>query len=123
MPLTEERQEGFLLALAAGLSVSTAVALAGVSRRTLYEHRRRDEEFAEQWDDALELSLGQIEGRLETIAIQGEMGSIATVRAAEALLRARQRPLRTGRDSFRVKNAEGQTRIIIWDANDGLTPD
>jgi hypothetical protein len=118
VPLTEERQDAFLLALAAGLTVSAAAALAGVARRTLYDLRDRDAEFSSRWDNALEASIGPLEARLETIALQGEMGSMATVRAAEALLRARQREPRFSRG----RSAEPQVqRIVLID--DGLVPD
>jgi hypothetical protein len=121
VPLTEERQNAFLLALAAGLSVSAAAALAGVARRTLYDHRENDSEFALQWENALEASIGNIEARLETIALQGDMNSMATVRAAEALLRARQRE-RPRQSIVRTTNDRGQ-RVNVILVDDGLTPD
>ncbi len=122
VPLTEESQDAFLLALASGLSVSAAAALAGVARRTHYNHRESDGDFALHWDNALEASIDCIEARLETIVLQGDMSSMATVRAAEALLRARMREPRPRRDTARnTNNGEGVRRIII--VNDGLTPD
>jgi hypothetical protein len=124
VPLSKQRRDGFLLALAAGLPVTAAAALAGVSRRTLYDYRRRDEEFAEQWDDALEASLGPIEARLERVAIEGDANSMATVRAAEALLRVRHRQYRPseGRSTSVRRNDKGKRVVILW-KNDGLTPE
>ncbi len=116
--LCPERAEGFLLAVAAGLPVSAAAVLAGVSRRTLYYQRAHDPEFAEQWEDAREASLGQVESRMESIALQGEPGSMATVRAAEALVRIRQREPKARE---RATNAEPNRPLIIWE-DDGLTP-
>lgn len=54
VPLTKQRREAFLVALASGLSVTSAAALAGVARRTVYRHRERDSDFAQAWEDAVE---------------------------------------------------------------------
>jgi hypothetical protein len=45
---------------------------AGVSRRTVYDHRERDEDFAEKWDDALNQSLDVLEHEVYQRAIKGD---------------------------------------------------
>ena len=47
--LSEERKQLFLTALRTGESVLDACALVGVSNRTVYNHRKRDPDFAEAW--------------------------------------------------------------------------
>jgi hypothetical protein len=44
----------FLEALERTGMVSAAAAAAGIGRRTAYDHRKRDEAFAERWDDVVE---------------------------------------------------------------------
>lgn len=91
VPLTRESKHRFLEALSAGLAIDMAADVAGVASRTLYRERERDPAFAQEWQDALESSVSPIERRLESIALDGDPGSMATVRAAETLLRGRSR--------------------------------
>ena len=51
----------FLKALAESPSVTVACKVAGVPRMTAYDHRDRDPEFAEAWDNALAESLDVLE--------------------------------------------------------------
>lgn len=46
--------ERFLAALAEFGQVTYAANVCGMARRSLYERRRRDTDFAAQWDDAIE---------------------------------------------------------------------
>lgn len=89
IPFTRRRQEEFLVALATGLSIADAAAAAGVGRRTVYRHRLTDRTFAESWTVALDCSVDAIEERLRRIVMGGRPDSMATVRAAEVLLRGR----------------------------------
>ena len=62
----------FLRALAKTPSVTFAAKAAGVSRRTVYDHRERDEEFAAKWDDALNQSLDALEHEVYQRAVKGD---------------------------------------------------
>jgi hypothetical protein len=62
----------FLRALAKTPSVTFAAKAAGVSRRTVYDHRERDEEFAARWDDSLNQSLDVLEHEVYQRAIKGD---------------------------------------------------
>jgi hypothetical protein len=62
----------FLEALAKTPSVTVAARAAGVGRRTVYDARDRDEEFAEQWDDALAQSIDALEAHAYLAAIRGD---------------------------------------------------
>jgi hypothetical protein len=53
--------ETFLKVLASGATVETAARTAGRSRKTAYEHRKSNKEFAELWDDALEAGTDLLE--------------------------------------------------------------
>lgn len=91
VPISAERRELFLAGLRAGISVSRSCRAAGIAERTAYRERGRNEAFARDWADALEAAVEPLEDRLEEIAYEGDMGSMATVRAAETLLRGRSR--------------------------------
>lgn len=83
------RRDAFLAALASGISVADAALVAGVARRTVYKHRQFDAAFAEAWECALEVSVEQLEDRLEEIVFKSPRYSLAAVKAAEVLLRGR----------------------------------
>ena len=50
---TPARRARFLAALAQVGSISVATGICGLSREAAYRFRRRDAEFARQWDEAL----------------------------------------------------------------------
>ena len=89
VPLTKERREGFLEAIRCGVTTTRAADLVGVSRRAIYAALERDETFRRQYDDARDIAAEVIEARLEEIAMSGDRNSMATVRAAEVLLKGR----------------------------------
>ena len=62
----EARRAAFLLALADVPNVSRAARLAGLSRPALYDERKRNPDFAEAWDDAIDQAIA----RLEALAFQ-----------------------------------------------------
>jgi hypothetical protein len=62
----------FLRALAKTPSVTVACKTAGVNRRTAYDHRERDAEFAEQWDSALNESLDVLEHEIYQRALKDD---------------------------------------------------
>jgi hypothetical protein len=62
----------FLRALAKTPSVTFAAKAAGVSRRTVYDHREQDPEFAAKWDDALNQSLDALEHEVYQRAIKDD---------------------------------------------------
>lgn len=51
----------FIASLEGGSSVSQACERAKIGRMTAYDHRARDEEFAQRWDDALEAGADALE--------------------------------------------------------------
>lgn len=114
VPLSRERREQFLAALAAGYPISVAAQIAGVAERTIYRIRGRDEAFAREWELALEASVDPIESRLAGIALTGAADSMATVRAAETLLRGRSRRYRKdGEQGATVTLRQGETSNSI----------
>lgn len=98
-PLSTERREGFLAALAAGIPVKMAADMVGVSLSTLYRERARSERFRADWDAALEAGVGEIEEKLRrwTLAETPDgLPTVAQVRAAEVLLKQRSRRFNSG---------------------------
>lgn len=51
---TPTRKDAFIMALRALPNVTKAVKTAGLARRTVYEWKKDDPEFAQQWEDAIE---------------------------------------------------------------------
>ncbi|MFW5910280.1 MAG: terminase [Thiohalospira sp.] len=68
---TTERQERFLEALRKIPIVTFAAHQAGVSRRTVYDHRDQDPAFARQWDEALEEGMDLVELEAHRRAVHG----------------------------------------------------
>jgi hypothetical protein len=60
----------FLAALK-GATVGRAAHAAGVGRRTAYDRRERDPEFAEQWDAAIEEGIEELEAEAARRAMEG----------------------------------------------------
>jgi hypothetical protein len=61
----------FLRALREAPSVKTACQAAGISRETAYEHRRTNALFAEQWQDALDSAVDDLEVVAFKLAAKG----------------------------------------------------
>lgn len=61
----------FLEALAAGQTIKAAAADAGINRRTAYERRDTDAEFAAAWDDAYEDGSDLLEAEAWRRAVDG----------------------------------------------------
>lgn len=66
-----EARAPFLEALAAGWSVTHAAARATVDRQRFYELRDADDEFAEQWDEALDAGTHVLEDEALRRAVEG----------------------------------------------------
>jgi hypothetical protein len=62
----------FLKTLAKTPSVTMAAKAAGIPRRTAYDHREKDPEFAQAWDDALNQSLDVLEHEVYQRALKDD---------------------------------------------------
>lgn len=62
--------EGFLVGLRNHANVRLACQVAGVKRRTAYEHRAKYPEFAEAWEDAVEDGIDALEAIARQRALQ-----------------------------------------------------
>jgi hypothetical protein len=71
MELTAKHAK-FLAALTAGQTVTQACATSGLNRRTAYDHREQDAEFALAWDDAIESSVDELEAEVRRRALDPE---------------------------------------------------
>lgn len=69
-PTLEER-ETFLEALGAGWSVAHAAKRAGVTRQRFYDLRDADQDFAGQWEQALEEGLEALVDEVRRRAVEG----------------------------------------------------
>lgn len=86
-PFDDEAQVHFLRLLASGMPVFDICRFLKVSRSTAYYVKRENPEFESKWLDALEMRVTPVEDRLRDIAEAGDPTSMATVRAAEVLLK------------------------------------
>jgi hypothetical protein len=71
--LTRNAREKFLAALREVPNVSRAARLIGMSRRYMYEVREVDAEFAQEWDDAVEVGCDAIEEEAHRRAAKGTL--------------------------------------------------
>jgi hypothetical protein len=63
----------FLAALSMTNSVRLSARHARISRKMAYEHRERDKEFAEQWDEAIETALDLLHARVFQRCLEGDL--------------------------------------------------
>lgn len=68
---TLQRQGVFLDSLRESANISAAARAAGMSRRSAYNHRLQDAQFREEWDQALEEALDDLEAELRRRAMVG----------------------------------------------------
>jgi hypothetical protein len=69
---TQEKRQKFLLALVeTGGNVSLSCDLAGLKRRSAYDWRRDDAEFAAEWDEAVNRGLDALEAEARRRAYEG----------------------------------------------------
>jgi hypothetical protein len=54
-------------------SVRLSARHARISRKMAYEHRERDKEFAEQWDEAIETALDLLHARVFQRCLEGDL--------------------------------------------------
>lgn len=75
MKLNHKRMTEFLEALEKGAFVKDAATLIGMTWPALYKARKRDEDFARKWDDAVEtarlIKLDAIEAEIKRRSVDG----------------------------------------------------
>ena len=69
--LTPKKMEQFLKALAETCNVTAAARQIGMSRRSMYDKRDADAEFAEAWDNAVEQGIDTLEFEARRRAYEG----------------------------------------------------
>lgn len=69
--VTPEKKLAFLAVLAATCNVTASAEAAGIARKTAYEWRDEDPEFAEAWEKAKELGVEALEDEAHRRAFQG----------------------------------------------------
>lgn len=91
----------FLEALEDSVIVQKAIEAAGVGKTTAYAERKRNRDFADAWDAAIDNGVVQLEDKLRQVALEGG-GDSTQVRALDILLRAH-RPEKY-RDNMRLEH-------------------
>jgi hypothetical protein len=69
--IRQRHRDRFLDALAHGLSPTCAARVAGIGRSTLYEDRRKDQQFATAWVDAAQQGIDRLEDEAYRRAMAG----------------------------------------------------
>ena len=65
------KKNAFLAALTDTVNVALACRHAGIPRRTAYDWREKDEDFAQSWDEALDEGIDLLEAELHRRAFEG----------------------------------------------------
>ncbi len=68
---TPEKGAAFLAALTEGLSITAACEAAGIARRTVYNWRDADPDFAAAWDEAIDAGTDRLEDEARRRALEG----------------------------------------------------
>ena len=107
----KQRRKAFIELLAAGLTFSQSARTVGLTASYLHHLRRLDPAFDEACVSAIELGTDPVVERLTAIALHGDPGSMATVRAAETVLKGRNAAYRDRSGSVRIerRDADGNT--------------
>lgn len=82
-PSAGEWRPAFLTNLRNSANIRAACEVAGISRKTAYQHREQSKEFREEWDFAVEDGLDLLEGVAQTRAVD------SSDRLLEFLLKSR----------------------------------
>ena len=69
--LAQPKKDAFLDAVRSGSSIVEAAAAAHIPRSTLYRHRRVDEAFAAEWDEAFDDGADALEQEAQRRALDG----------------------------------------------------
>jgi len=99
-------EKAFLSALERTGVVGWAAKAVGVGRRTVYDHRQADPDFAEKWEEALDAAEDKLWGEVVWRAVEGEQvpvyhkGKVVghTTRKSDALLMFAVRELQRRRE-------------------------
>jgi len=70
-PRTLRKKKLFLKELERSGNVGAACKLAGLGRRTVYDHRSSDPEFAAAWDEVFDAFVDQAEAELRRRGVEG----------------------------------------------------
>lgn len=122
---TPKRKEEFLEVLSRTANVTISAECAGISRRTAYDHRDKDEAFEKAWDEAVECATDQLLeearrraalGVTEPVYYQGKI--VGGVRRYSDnllmfLIKAR-RPEYRDRSRFEVTGKDGGPLELNW---------
>ena len=106
-------EKAFLCALEKTGIVGWAAKAAGVGRRTVYDHRQADSDFAERWEEALDTAEDNLLGEVIRRAVEGEQvpvyykGKVVghTTRKSDTLLMFAVREMQRRRERVFPKDA------------------
>lgn len=110
------RREMYLELLAIGYSQSKAAGLVQVHPNSISYHRRHDAQFAGLEAEAIALGADDVLDRLREIAETGDPGSMATIRAAETVLKGTKpeyQPPKAGAGVKMTRQADGSQSLEV----------
>lgn len=118
---TRERRKRYLDLIAEGFSLTEACRIVGITYTTIAHTRRSDPGFDEACGIAIMIATEPVMARLQAIALHGDPGNMATIRAAEHWLKGVHPAYRDGRSQAAVElsrtNPDGTVDRIRATAN------
>ena len=70
---TLKKDGNFFEALATGVPIQAALNISGYKRRTVYDWRRDDESFRQQWEDAVAQAVEALEAEADRRGVEGTL--------------------------------------------------
>ncbi|HEX7604406.1 MAG TPA: hypothetical protein VF316_22460 [Polyangiaceae bacterium] len=108
--LADPRTRGILLGAAAFTSVENAASMAGVAAKSVYELRKRDPEFEEQWQTARARMCVSLEMSMHVVG--GDPKNPRCVEAAKLILQANKPEVYRQRHELEVTAPVGTVEIV-----------
>lgn len=121
IPFTKERKKRYLELISEGFSLTEACRIIGITYTTIAHTRKSDDAFDQAHQIATLIATEPVLARLQAIALHGDPGSMATVRAAETYLKGMHPAYRDGRSQAAIElsrtNPDGTVDRIRATAN------
>lgn len=105
------------------MTFSAAARQVGLTASYLHSLRRQDAAFDEACVSAVELGTDPVVERLTAIALHGDPGAMATVRAAETVLKGRNAAYRDRGGSVRMERKDADGNVWRLSAGTNGIPD
>lgn len=112
--VTDDEKAVFLVGIASGMSTAQAAGLVpSVNPHTWYALKRSDLDFAERWDDAMDLTADTTVARMAEIAQFGDETLPTTISAAKLVVQSQSRRNRTDLQAREQAGKAGRMKVSL----------